>query len=133
MQPIPADSPGDGRRQRLKKRPAWQILLAAVAAILLCFITAYAIGYWRQASALNAEIAAIRERGEPVRFAELAPLPGAENLTRGDRLSATLKTLKPLDDEFSAQFGSDELPDVADLSPFLPVLNENRVPRGRNH
>jgi len=126
LQPNPADSPGEGGGRKMKKRPAWQILLTAVAAILLCFIAAYAIGYWRQASALNAQIAAIRARGGPVRFADLAPLPGDENLARGDRLLAALEKLKPLDHEFIVAFYGETLPDVADFSPFLPVLDENR-------
>lgn len=126
MQPNSADSSGESFGRKTKTWSVWRILLAAVAAMALCFVLAYAIGYWRQASALNAEIAKIRTRGEPVRFAELAPLPGDENLSRGDRLSAALGKLKRLDDEFTAKFGNEELPEIADFSPFLPTLDENR-------
>lgn len=126
MQPNSADSSGDSFGRKTKTWSVCRILLAAVAAMALCFVAAYVIGYWRQASVLNAEIAAIRARGEPVRFAELAPLPGDENLARGDRLSAALEKLKPLDHELIIALHGETLPDVADFSPFQPVLDANR-------
>jgi hypothetical protein len=118
---------GEGSRRNRKKRPAWQIVSAAVATGLLCFGAAYAIGYGRQASALNAEIAAIRARGEAVRFAELAPPAGDESLVRGDALAAALEKLKPLDHEFIVAFGGETLPEIADFAPFLPTLDESRA------
>ncbi|HVW37474.1 MAG TPA: hypothetical protein VHB99_09215 [Pirellulales bacterium] len=126
MQPKSADSSGDSVGRKTKTWSVWRILLAAVTAVALCFVAAYAIGYWRQASALNAEIAAIRARGEPVRFAELAPLPGDENLAGGDRLLIALERLKPLDHELIVALQGETLPEVADFSPFLPGLGANR-------
>ena len=128
MQPNSADSSSGGVARTKRSWSAWQILLAAVAAMALCLIAAFAIGYWRQVSTLNAEIAAIRARGEPVRFAELAPLPGDENLARGDRLMAALEKLKPIEDEeFYTAFAGEKLPHIDDFSPFQSILDGNRA------
>ena len=74
-------------------------MLKGSLVLLLLMATAYAVWYWRASSALDAEIAKIRERGEPVWFSECRPDPLPPEVDGTAELLAAIDRMVPIEGE----------------------------------
>ena len=82
--------PGPRPGRIFTRRRVWCAIGFGVCGPLVTVALAWSAVYWQAQRSLDAEIARIVARGEPLTFADLAPSPGAE-LRRGEELLALLE------------------------------------------
>jgi hypothetical protein len=84
--------------------PRWLVLTPIIATPLLIVAVIYLIACWRAHDILQQEIRHIRERGEPLRFADLAPYhDDAEAVARGKEVAALADRLRSVPGDFLAE------------------------------
>lgn len=113
------------------------VIGTAIGIPLVMIVAAYVVNCWRAHAILQREIAILRERGEPVRFADFAPPPDAEATARGAAAARQLKAFERipweyLDQSVTHTLTSEEATQLrelidgyrADLQAFLDLLRQ---------
>jgi hypothetical protein len=92
---------------RRRQLPRWLVLTPIVATPLVIVAVVYVIGCWRADANLRREIEFIRERGEPLRFAELAHhRDDVEALSHGKKVAALVDRLQGAPGDFLDEVGT---------------------------